>query len=121
MTVTDAHEGHDVMTCDILNTFVQVMMPIQNTRQERAMMKIAGVPVELLAKINPWSMRRAEKHSVSKSCEQFVACHKPHWCGARSSTKSWKWKDSSSICMVHVLPIKSEKDHNTLFDFMWMI
>lgn len=53
MAVINAHEGCNVVMCNIPNAFVQATMPIEHTRQERVMMKIAGVLVELLVKINP--------------------------------------------------------------------
>jgi hypothetical protein len=49
----DAHEGRDVMTCVIPNAFIQALMPEVKDGDERVMMKITGVLVEMLVKLNP--------------------------------------------------------------------
>jgi hypothetical protein len=51
--VIDAHEGRDVMTCDIPNAFIQAIMPIVKNGDKRVMMKITGVLVDMLAGLNP--------------------------------------------------------------------
>ena len=51
--VIDAHEERDVMTCDIPNAFIQALMPETKDRDERVMMKITGVLVDMLVKLNP--------------------------------------------------------------------
>jgi hypothetical protein len=51
--VIDAHEGRDVMTCDIPNVFIQALMPEVKDGDERVMMKITGVLVDMLVKLNP--------------------------------------------------------------------
>jgi hypothetical protein len=50
--VIDAHEGCDVMTCDIPNAFFQASMPEIKTGEERVM-KITGVLVDMLVELNP--------------------------------------------------------------------
>jgi hypothetical protein len=51
--VIDAHEGRDIMTCDIPNAFIQALMPEIKTGEERVMMKITGVLVDMLVELNP--------------------------------------------------------------------
>jgi hypothetical protein len=51
--VIDAHEERDVMTCDIQNTFIQALMPEVEDGEERVMMKITGVLVNMLVELNP--------------------------------------------------------------------
>ena len=53
--VIDAHEGRDVMTADIPNAFIQAEMPELNKGNERVIMKITGVLVEMLVQLNPAS------------------------------------------------------------------
>ena len=50
----DAHEGRDVMTCDIPNAFIQAEMPENNVQgKEKVIMKITGPLVDFLIDINP--------------------------------------------------------------------
>jgi hypothetical protein len=51
--VIDAHEERDLMTCDIPNAFVQVLMPEVKGGDERVMMKSTGVLVDMLVELNP--------------------------------------------------------------------
>jgi hypothetical protein len=51
--VIDAHEGRDVMTCDIPNAFIQALMPEVKDGDERVMMKITRVLVDMLVELNP--------------------------------------------------------------------
>ena len=41
--VIDAHEEHDVITCNIHNAFIQALIPNIKDGDERVMMKITGV------------------------------------------------------------------------------
>jgi hypothetical protein len=50
--VIDAHEERDVMTCGIPNAFIQVLMPEVKDGDERVMMKITGVLVDMLVELN---------------------------------------------------------------------
>jgi hypothetical protein len=50
--IIDAHEERDVMTCDILNEFIQALMPKVKDGDERVM-KITGVLVDMLVELNP--------------------------------------------------------------------
>ena len=51
--VIGTHEERDVMTCNIPNAFIQVLMPKVKIGEERVMMKITGVLVDMLVDINP--------------------------------------------------------------------
>jgi hypothetical protein len=52
-SVIDAHEERDVMTCDIPNAFIQAEMPSTDDGEEKVLMKITGVLVELLVALDP--------------------------------------------------------------------
>jgi hypothetical protein len=52
-SVIDAHEERDIMACDIPNAFIQALMPKVKDGDERVMMKITGVLVDMLVKLNP--------------------------------------------------------------------
>ena len=48
LTLTiDAHENRDVMSADVPNAFIQTEMPEIKQGEERVMMKITGVLVNL--------------------------------------------------------------------------
>jgi hypothetical protein len=51
--VIDATDERDVMTCDIPNAFIQALMPEGEPGGGRVMMKITGVLVDMLVKLNP--------------------------------------------------------------------
>jgi hypothetical protein len=53
MAVIDAHEGRNVMMCDIPNACIQVFMPEVKDGNKRVMMKITGVLVNMLVKLSP--------------------------------------------------------------------
>ena len=52
-TVIDAKENRDIMTADIPNTFIQAHMPKLQGGEERVIMKITGILVDLLVKLAP--------------------------------------------------------------------
>ena len=47
----DAHEGRDVMSADVPNAFIQA--ELDRTNKEKIIMKITGVPVDILVKMAP--------------------------------------------------------------------
>ena len=49
----DAHENRDVMSADIPNAFIQTEMPEIKQGEERVMMKITGVLVDMLIQLDP--------------------------------------------------------------------
>ncbi len=51
--VIDATKRRDVMTSDIPNAFIQAEMKEVNDGDERVMMKITGVLVDMLVELNP--------------------------------------------------------------------
>ena len=54
MTLTiDAHENKDVMSADVPNAFIQTEMPEIKQGEERVMMKITGVLVDMLIQLDP--------------------------------------------------------------------
>ena len=50
--VIDAHEEGDVMTADVPNAFIQTPMPEVKPGEERVMMKITGVLVDMLVQLS---------------------------------------------------------------------
>ena len=54
LTLTiDAHENRDVMSADVSNAFIQTAMPEVKEGEERVMMKITGVLVDMFLQLNP--------------------------------------------------------------------
>jgi hypothetical protein len=51
--IIDAKEGRDVMSADISNALIQVNMPEIKDGDDRVIMKITGVLVDLLVEIDP--------------------------------------------------------------------
>ena len=52
-SVIEAQEGRDVMTADVPNAFIQASMPEVKEGEERVMMKITGVLVDMLVELDP--------------------------------------------------------------------
>jgi hypothetical protein len=50
---TESGEIGGVMTCDILNAFIQALLPKKDPGEDRVVMKITGVLVDMLVDINP--------------------------------------------------------------------
>lgn len=51
--VIDAKENRDVMTADVPNAFIQANMPKVKQGEDRVMMKITGVLVDMLVQLAP--------------------------------------------------------------------
>jgi hypothetical protein len=51
--VIKAKEERDGMTCDIPNAFIQAYLPKKESGEDRAVIKITGVLVDMLVNINP--------------------------------------------------------------------
>jgi hypothetical protein len=51
--VINAHEERNVMMCNIPNAFIQALMPEVKDGDKRGMMKIIGVLVNMVVKLNP--------------------------------------------------------------------
>jgi hypothetical protein len=51
--VIGAKEERDVMTCDIPNAFIQAYLPKKEPGEDRVVMNITGVLVNMLVNINP--------------------------------------------------------------------
>jgi hypothetical protein len=51
--VIGAKEERDVMTCDIPNACIQAFLPKKEPGEDRVVMKITGVLVDMLVGINP--------------------------------------------------------------------
>jgi hypothetical protein len=55
--VIEAKEERDVMTCNIPNAFIQAYLPKKEPGEDRVVVKITGVLVNMLVNINPESCR----------------------------------------------------------------
>jgi Reverse transcriptase (RNA-dependent DNA polymerase) len=53
LATIDAYEGRDVMTADVPNAFIQTRMPEVKEGEDRVIMKITGVLVDLIVNIAP--------------------------------------------------------------------
>ena len=53
LAVIDAKEGRDVMTTDVPNAFLHSVMPEVEPGEDRVIMKITGVLVDMLVELNP--------------------------------------------------------------------
>jgi hypothetical protein len=51
--VIEVKEERDLMRCDIPNAFIQALLPKKDPGEDRVVMKITGVLVDLLVGINP--------------------------------------------------------------------
>ena len=52
-SMIDAYEERDIMTADVPNAFIQAKMPPVEEGQERVIMKITGVLVDMLIALDP--------------------------------------------------------------------
>jgi hypothetical protein len=66
--VIEAKEGRDMMTCNIPNSFIQALLPKIDPREDRVVMEITGVLVDMLFDIKqelygtqPWYWRTDRK------------------------------------------------------------
>jgi hypothetical protein len=57
--VIKAKEEREVMTCDKPNAFIQALLPKKDPGDDRVIMKITGVLVDMLVDINPELYRPA--------------------------------------------------------------
>jgi hypothetical protein len=129
--VIDAHEERNVMTCDIPNAFIQALMPEVKDGDERVMMKITRVLVDMLVEFNPelygpyvvYERNRRNKvlyvqvmRAIYGMLEAAILYY-----GTRSSEENPDKKDSSSILMIHVLQTVQRKDRIIHFFSTWMI
>jgi hypothetical protein len=53
LAAIDAHEGRDVMTADVPNAFIQTEIPKVKPGDDRVIMKITGVLVDMLIQLDP--------------------------------------------------------------------
>jgi hypothetical protein len=99
MAVIDAHEGRNVMTCDIPNAFIQALMPEVKDGNERVMIKITGVFVDMLVELNPElygpyvvyeKNRKGLYVQVIRAIYGMLEAALPPYYGIRNSGKNWK-------------------------------
>jgi hypothetical protein len=115
--VIKAKERRDVMTCDIPNAFIQALLPKTDPGEDRVVMKITGVLVDMLVDINP------ELYGPAVVLEKrpYMACLKQRYCGTRHLERTLKTLDSSSIHMTHAWQTRRFKDCNRQFYSTWTI
>jgi hypothetical protein len=51
--VIEVQEERDIISCDIPNAFIQALLPKKDPGEDRVIMKITGVLVDMLVDINP--------------------------------------------------------------------
>ena len=68
-TVIDAKEGRDIMSADVPNAFIQAKMPETKPGEDRVIMKITGVLVDMLVSYDPV---RYGPHVVFKKGKKVV-------------------------------------------------
>jgi hypothetical protein len=68
--VTKAKEDRDVMTCDIPDVFIKAYLPKKEPGDNRVVMKITGVLVNMLVNINPETVWPS--HSVGEPQEGSI-------------------------------------------------
>jgi hypothetical protein len=62
--VIEAKEERDIMTCDIPNAFIQALLPKKDPGEDRVIMKITGVLVNMVVDINPELYGPAERRLI---------------------------------------------------------
>ena len=94
LAVIDAKEERDVMSADVPNAFIQALLPQPENGEDRVIMKITGVLVDLLVKLNP---KLYGKYVVYENGRKVLyvqvlcaiyECSKQHYYGTRSSAKN---------------------------------
>ena len=88
LTLTiDAHENRDVMSADVPNAFIQTEMPEIKQGEERVMMKITGVLVDMLIQLDPQLYgphvvyEKGHKSFMYKCCKQYMEFSQQVCCG----------------------------------------
>ena len=125
--VIDATEERNIMTCDIPNAFIQALMPEVKDGNERVMMKITGVLVDMLVELNPELYgpyvvyEKNRKVLYVQVMRAIYGMLELLYYGTRSSERNWKMWDSNLILMIHVSQTVLRKDRNIRFFFTWMI
>ena len=76
--VIDAMERRDIMMCDIPNAFIQAEMPEVKPGEDRVIMKITGVLVDMLVQLDPKLygpfVVYENGRTVIWQCAQYTAC-----------------------------------------------
>jgi hypothetical protein len=71
--VIEAKEERDIMTCNILNAFIQALLLKKDPGEDRVVMKITGVLVDMLVDINPELYGPEQKEgSIRRSIEGHI-------------------------------------------------
>jgi hypothetical protein len=124
----NAHEEHGVMKCDIPNAFIQALMPKVKDRDERVMLNITGVLVDMLVKLNPeiygpyvvYEKNRKVLYvqevmrAIYEMLEAAILWYKKF----RGELEQ---KNSSLILMIHVLRTVQKKDRSIRLFSTWTI
>ena len=78
--VIDAYENRDIMTGDVPNIFVQTQIPESEKGNERIIMKITGVLVDILVEISPKVytdyvvFEKGKKYYMFKYLKHYMVC-----------------------------------------------
>jgi hypothetical protein len=123
--VIKAKEERDVMTCDIPNKFIQAYLPKKEPGEDRVVVKITGVLVNMLVGINPELYRPAvvlenrKKVLYVEVLKPYTVCWKQPYCGIRHLERILKTLDLFSTPTTQAWQIRKFKDCNRQSYFMW--
>jgi hypothetical protein len=83
------------MTCNIPNAFIQALLPKKDPGEDRVVMKITGVLIDMLVDINlelygPAVVLENQKKVLYVEVLEaiYMACSKQHCCGTRHLEKT---------------------------------
>ena len=104
IAVIHAIQERDVITADVTNAFIPAMIPEVQPRDERVMMKITRVLVDMLVQLDlglyaPHVVMEIGKKVIS--CEQYMVCYKQLCCDIKSAERSLRVVGLSSVPMIH--------------------
>ena len=111
--VIDAKEERDVMTADVPDAFIQAQMPDMKRNEDRVMMKITGLLVDLLVQLCPEvygpyvlfeNGRKLLYVQVLRAIYGMLQA--PYKKFKNDSKMIWKKKVSSSTHMIHAWQIE---------------
>ena len=127
LSLIDAKEKRDVMTTDIPNAFVQTEMPEVKEGEERIVMKITGVLVDMLVQLNPdlygphVVFERGERVLYVQVMRAIYGMLQSALLWYKKFRRNLKIMVSSSTTMTHAWQTRKLPGHNKLSASMWMI
>jgi hypothetical protein len=123
--VIEAKEERDAMTCNIRNAFIHAFLPKKEPGEDRVVMKITGVLVDMLVDINPELygpavvLENRKKVIYVKVLKAIYGMLEAALLWIRHSERTSKTTDLFSIRTTHAWRIRRFKDRNRRLYFMW--